>query len=91
MTSRGRAERDARAIAEAVLEQRMIEQDAVHVSKAARLQRNRNRHLPSSAQTTSAPATVRDDRQDDLTDGPLPFFRDGVPAWPPALATCFLK
>uniref|UniRef100_UPI002623064B Mu transposase C-terminal domain-containing protein n=1 Tax=Pseudomonas sp. TaxID=306 RepID=UPI002623064B len=78
MSARGRMDHDVTAIAEAVLEQRAIEDESVAQSRRARLKKHRREHLPSdkTAEHTSTGMTdrVAHETSETLVDGPLPYF-----------------
>ena len=77
LASRGRTERDAKAIAEAVLEQRAIEEQGAELTMLARRDRHRRRHLTrASAAAPPLLAKLVADRSppDKLPEGPLPYF-----------------
>ena len=78
LAARGRSERDARAIGEAVLEQRAIEDQGIELTMQARRDRHRRQHLTqkSSASTPRQGSRSAPDENpsDQLAEGPLPYF-----------------
>lgn len=73
LAARGRAERDARAIGEAVLEQRSIEDQGIELTMQARRDRHRRHHLGSAPRLD--PKSAPDESSSDtLAEGPLPYF-----------------
>jgi putative transposase len=78
LAARGRREHDAKAIGEAVREQRAIEDQGVELTMQARRDRHRRQH-PSQQSSGSAPqldpkSTPQQNAFDQLADGPLPYF-----------------
>ena len=78
LAAQGRRERDARAIGDAVLEQRAIEERGVELTMQARRDRHRRRHLtqkPPVAAPPLHPKPAADGGSpDQLAEGPLPYF-----------------
>jgi putative transposase len=78
LAARGRSERDTKAIGEAVLEQRAIEDQGVALTMQARRSRHRRNHLTenpnqiSARQTAELPSDAT--LPAPLVDGPLPYF-----------------
>jgi putative transposase len=75
---RGRGERDARAIGQAVLEQREIEEAGVSLTRQARLDRHKRLNAAGISKGDQSPnqASSSDGAgiPDELIDGPLPYF-----------------
>lgn len=75
---RGRRERDAKAIAEAVLEQRAIEEQSVTLTMQARRNKHHRQHLtekrPVATGVSNPPSSDADASPGQLVDGPLPYF-----------------
>jgi putative transposase len=77
LAARGRTERDARAIGEAVLEQRAIEEQGIELTMQARRERHRRQHLTQKSSGSTPrldPKSAPGENSDLLAEGPLPYF-----------------